>query len=102
MENNREKRWLDDVMDSTDGMRRASPLDSLFHKIEQKLEQGAAYAKRVPLTTVSMAAASIALLICLNVTMLKNSRGAAEQTKESEPVETVIAYYGLSEESINF
>lgn len=102
MDNNGENRWIDEVLTSTDGMQKASPSDSLFFRIEQRQGQGITYAKRVPLTTVSMAAASIALLVVINVTMLKNSPKAAEQERKTAPLETVIDYYGLNEETVNF
>ncbi len=93
--------WIDKVMDSTAGMQRAEPADGLFHKIEQKVAGTVAYARTVPLRTVSLAAASIVLLVVVNVFMLTNTTRNDGVNPKSH-VETVVDYYGLNENGINF
>lgn len=93
--------WVDDVLKSTEGMKRAQPSSKLFAKIEQKLDEGITYAKRVPLRTVGLAAASIVLLVAINITTL-GKRQQPDKQAQKAPVETVIEYYGLNEELINY
>lgn len=101
MEKTRKDIWIDEVMDSLDGMQRATPKDALFSQIEGKLARGIAVARKVPLQTVSLAAASIILLVMLNVFMLRSGAKKAI-VKSDSSIETVVEYYGLNEQTINY
>jgi|GEM_PF-2962786 len=101
MEKEPKDSWIDKVMESTAGMQKAVPADGLFHKIEQKLSDTVVYARTVPLRTVSMAAASIILLVVANVYILGNTANDTNVIEKS-PVESVVEYYGLNENGINF
>lgn len=94
-------KWIDDVMNSTDGMSRATPRDGLLRKIEQRMEEGVIYAKQVPMRTVSLAAASIVLLVAVNIALL-NTRPVSGKSQKNTPIETVVEYYGLNEEPLNY
>ena len=93
--------WIDEAMESATGISRATPPDTLFRKIEQKVSGTVAYARTVPLRTVSLAAASIVLLVVLNVYMLRNTAKHEQKTQVSQ-VETLVDYYGLNDNGINF
>ena len=91
-------KWIDGIMDSFDGLERATPPGTLLHKIEQKL--GGKYGRIIPLRTVSLAAASILLLLAVNVYLLRE-QPAAEMANENG-VEAVIEYYGLDNNQPGF
>ena len=91
------EQWVDDALEQAQQMGRALPPDSLFRKIEQKLAEGVQYAKTVPVRTVSLAAAAIALLVVLNYYVLQNPK----QQQSAGGVDDVIEYYGLNDNGIN-
>lgn len=93
-------KWIDETMNSTDGMQRATPSDDLFSRIEQRIAAGVSIVRTVSLRTVSMAAASIVLLVAANIFMLQSN--VKEETTQKDGVETVIEYYGLNEKTINY
>lgn len=93
--------WVDKVIDSTSGMQKAVPSDGLFHKIEQRVSVTASYVRTVPLRTVSLAAASIILLVVANIFMLGNTAQQGKITEKSK-VDIVVDYYGLNENIINY
>jgi len=59
--------WIQKVLNSTNGMTTVVPGDDLFFAIQQKIQQQ----NRVSSKTVWLAAASIAVLVVLNITILK-------------------------------
>jgi len=93
-------KWVDGIMDSFDGLERAAPPGTLLHKIEQKLGEKVSYARTIPLRTVSLAAASILLLLAVNVYLLRE-QPSADKGNENE-VESVIEYYGLDNNQPGF
>ena len=100
MEKTSKEKWIDKVMDSTAGLQKAMPQDGLFHSIEEKVSNTVSYARTVPLRTVSLAAASIVLLVAVNLYMLSNDTQKSNITEQSR-VETVVEYYGLNDNGIN-
>lgn len=75
-------------------MRKASPREGLFEKIELRLS-GKRIAKLISLPAVSIAAAGILLLIMLNIAILnkQNTTGI----KQGDAIEEVVNYYGLTD-----
>lgn len=71
-------------MSSTNGMTPVEPSDTLLSKIQQKINQQ----NKVSPKTVWLAAASIAVLIVLNITVLK--------TKDKTKIETTTAYQEMT------
>jgi len=71
-------------MSSTNGITSVEPSDTLLSKIQQKINQQ----NKVSPKTVWLAAASIAVLIVLNITVLK--------TKDKTKIETTTAYQEMT------
>jgi len=71
-------------MSSTNGITPVKPSDTLLSKIQQKINQQ----NKVSPKTVWLAAASIAVLIVLNITVLK--------TKDKTKIETTTAYQEMT------
>jgi hypothetical protein len=61
--------FINNVLNSVDGISKAIPQDDLFSKIEQKI----ATKNVVPMQTIWLVAASIVVLISLNVVLLNGS-----------------------------
>lgn len=71
------EKWINEILDSTNGMTQVAPNADLFSKIQQRV-----YFKKntVSAKTVWLVAASIAVLVLLNVSII-NSK--SKQTKDS-------------------
>jgi len=69
--------WIEKVLNSTNGMTTVQPSDDLLSKIQRKINQQ----NKVSPKTVWLAAASIVVLIALNITVIKTkSKGKTEST----------------------
>ncbi|WP_284652167.1 hypothetical protein [Flavobacterium terrisoli] len=68
--------WIQKVLNSTNGMTQVTPGDYLLSKIQRKIKQQ----DSVPPTTVWLVAASIAVLVLLNITLLNNEVKTKENT----------------------
>lgn len=64
------KKWIDDVMNSTEGMQKLSPNEGMYNAIQAKLYSRES---QVPQQTVWIAAASILLLATLNIITIKKA-----------------------------
>lgn len=93
-------KWIDGIMDSFDGLERATPPGTLLHKIEQKLARSVSYTRNIPMRTVSLAAASILLLLAVNIYLLREQPGT--EKANNNRVEAVIEYYGLDNNQPGF
>lgn len=104
MKQNDHKNWVDEVLGSMGHVGKADAPDGLLSKIEAKLYEQPIKAKRIPLRTVSLAAASIALLIFLNAMLLSKQPniGVGVQKAKQDGMESVIQYYGLSDQGVNY
>ena len=92
-------KWIEEVLNSTEGMSKAVPERDLFVGIEQKLKRG--NKNIVPLRTVSLVAASILLLVAVNVAMLLSGDDKGSSVVAQQPnQETMAAYYGLTETNL--
>lgn len=58
--------WIEDVFNSTDGMVKVQPDDGLFSRIQHKIKAQ----NRVAIPWLWLAAASLAILISINIKML--------------------------------
>ena len=72
--------WIQNVLNSTNGMTQVIPSDDLLSKIQQKINQQ----NKVSPKTVWLVAASIAVLVILNISVLK--------TKTIQKTSTTTAY----------
>jgi hypothetical protein len=70
--------WIDNILNSTNGMTKVIPSDDVFSKIQQKINKQ----NKVSPQTVWLVAASITVLVLLNLTLLKT------KTKESATTAT--------------
>ena len=81
-----EKQWIEEVLNSTNRIKRLTPDDSLLHTIEARINNS-----RVSPKITWMAAASIAAVIALNVAVLayiKNSKTTGEKETTDSPFYT--------------
>ena len=74
--------WINQILNSSNGMMQIAPSTDLFSKIQQKI-----YLKKetVSVKTVWLIAASIIVLALVNITVFKNN------TFENDTSETIIA-----------
>jgi hypothetical protein len=69
--------WIEKVLNSTNGLTPVKPSDDLLFKIQRKINQQ----NKVSPKTVWLAAASIAVLIAINITVIKaKTKGKTEST----------------------
>ncbi len=69
-----QENWIQNVLNSTNGMTSVKPSDDLLSKIQQKIKQQ----EKVSPSTVWLVAASIAVLVLLNITFLNGESKAKE------------------------
>jgi fucose permease len=72
--------WIQKVVNSTNGMTQVSPSDDLLSKIQQKIN----LKNKVSPKTVWLVAASIVVLVMINITVLK--------TKNKDKTQSTTAY----------
>ncbi|MEZ5016710.1 MAG: hypothetical protein R2800_06640 [Flavipsychrobacter sp.] len=88
---------IEDILNSIDGVQRAAAPDTLFDAIEQRIDNNT---KRIiPLRTVVAVAASILLLLSVNVYLIMNT--TKEQSLSKGDMNSVIKYYELEEQRVN-
>jgi len=98
MDMNKEK-WINEVMNSLDDVKSAEANPFLYNKILNKIGSGAL--EYTPIKLVWLAAASFALLVVLNFSIIKKSDSAQSNSKNE--VETLANSYQLiNENSINY
>jgi hypothetical protein len=91
-------KWIDEAMNSLDGMRPAQPPRSLFDHIERRIQNGVAVAKTIPLYKVSLAAASILLLLALNIFVASKTKHATQG--QQDEVQSLAEYYGFTDKGM--
>lgn len=82
------------IIQSMDGALRAQPPVGMFYKIEQRLKEGYGIITIIPLRTVSLAAASILLLLAINIIIAITSH---ERQDKADNVQQLAEYYGLTD-----
>ena len=98
MDMNKEK-WINEVMNSLDDVKSAEANPFLYNKILNKIGSGSV--EYAPMKLVWLAAASFALLVVLNFSIIKKSDSAKSNSKNE--VETLANSYQLiNENSINY
>lgn len=98
MEKDKEK-WMNDVLDSVQGSRRAKPHPELFAKIEAAVY--APQSKVIPIRQWRLFAAAAVCLLMLNIFALRkyaqSNVSAKEWLVENSVEETIISTYQLYE-----
>ncbi|OSZ78655.1 hypothetical protein CAP35_10515 [Chitinophagaceae bacterium IBVUCB1] len=84
----------DDILQSMDGAARAIPREGLLPLIEQRIALPFTKGKTISLGTLSAAAASVALLVCMNMAMLWK-QNTPVPSKGGDPATQVVEYYGI-------
>jgi hypothetical protein len=84
------EQWIDEVLDSTAGMHRAEPGAGLLDGVYRKL-QIPKVIPFVPVQKVWLAAASIILLLSVNIFVLKR-----QGSMRKDPAQSLINAYGFS------
>lgn len=77
--------WIQNVLNSTNGMTQVVPSDDLLSKIQRKIKQQ----EKVSPTTVWLVAASIAVLVTINFTLL-NSKSKPKENATSVYLENTL------------
>lgn len=94
MKGNGNNMELDDIINSMAGAWRAQPPAGLFSKIEQRLHERFPVVKAIPLRTVSLAAASILLLLAINIFIASKETG---NKRGQDSMQGLVEYYGLTD-----
>lgn len=82
------EQWIDEILNSTDGLQKASADAHLFSRIERRLRE----CEFVSPKTVWLAAASIAILVAVNVVLIKKSA----QSKSDNPIPSIATSFDKS------
>lgn len=93
-----ENRWVEDVLNSMEGAAKARPAEDLYGKIERRIAVPFTKGRTISLTTFSAAAASIVLLILLNMMALTGNSRKQDNGMQDE-VSSVAHYYDITNES---
>lgn len=94
MKQNDENKWVEDILNSMDEAGRAYPADSLYQKIERRIEVPFTKGRTIPLSTFSAAAASIVLLVIVNViALIKDTRW-----RHQDALSSIVQYYDITNE----
>lgn len=101
MESESRHKWIEDVLNSTEGMSRAQPSGKLFASIEQQLNNAREVARKVPMRTVLAAAASVVVLVVANVFILSDVQVEQQRVPQRDETEAIIKYYGLNDNGIS-
>jgi hypothetical protein len=72
--------WINEILNSANGMTKVTPNEDLYSRIEQKI-----FLKDnvVSIKTVWLVAASIVILISLNISALQNKQATTNETSEA-------------------
>lgn len=77
--------WIETILNSTNGITQVTPNDALFSKIQQRIEPQ----NKVSSKTLWLAAASIAVLVMLNVSIIA-SKSKSEKNSTTAYLEMTI------------
>jgi hypothetical protein len=86
---------FDEILNSMEGAGRAQAPEGLFRKIEQRLQGKFPVVKTIPLRMVSLAAASILLLLAINVFIASENKTTAHQKQDG--MQGLVEYYGFTD-----
>ncbi|MGZ4054294.1 MAG: hypothetical protein ACXVPU_18430 [Bacteroidia bacterium] len=93
------EKWINDVMNSLDGIKSPGVNPFLYNRILEKI--GSGNSEYAPMKLVWLAAASFILLIALNFTIIK-AASSAHGNKKNELQKIAADYQLLNENSINY
>jgi len=68
--------WINEILNSTNGLMKIAPDEQLFSKIQNRIQNN------VSTQTLWLAAASIAILLALNISVIGGSKSKKEDTME--------------------
>lgn len=88
-------KWIDEILNSTEGMQRAVPDDALYNNILNRLPVKKV-SRLVSLRTVSSVAAGLALLLAANIFLIMEERQQPIAQNDGN-IEDVVEYYQLNE-----
>ena len=77
--------WIENILNSTNGITPVAPSNDLFSKIQHRIQQEAIVSPK----TLWLVAASIAVLIMLNITII-NSKSKSEKDSSTAYLEKTI------------
>ncbi len=66
--------YIQEILNSSNGITKVNPKDDLFSKIEQRIQEN----KIVPLRKIWLVAASIVILVSINLSLLSNQNSKKE------------------------
>jgi uncharacterized membrane protein YvbJ len=66
--------WIQNVLNSTNGISSVEPADDLFSKIQHRIHN-----EKVPSKTIWLVAASIAVLVMLNITAITSKSNSKKE-----------------------
>jgi hypothetical protein len=69
------EQYIQDILNSTNGITKATPNVALFQKIEQRLEAE----KKAPIQLIWMVAASIVVLLGINIMVMANKSATSDK-----------------------
>jgi prophage maintenance system killer protein len=69
--------WINEVLNSTNEITKVAPDERLFYKIQYRIQNNVSY------QTLWLAAASIAILLALNMSIINGSKSKKEDTMEA-------------------
>jgi hypothetical protein len=78
------EKWIETVLEITNGITQVAPSDALFSKIKLKIKDEKADPK-----TIWMVAASIVVLVLLNINAIKTQNSSQQETKSIYLSETL-------------
>jgi uncharacterized membrane protein YvbJ len=76
--------WIENVLNSTNGITTVTPSDDLFSKIQQRIQE-----TKVSSKTLWLVAASIAVLVILNITVI-TSKSKSEKNATAAYLEMTV------------
>ncbi len=79
------EKYVQDILNSTNGITKATPNAALFQKIEQRLEAE----KKAPIQLIWMVAASIVVLLGINIVILTNQKATTYDTSVASIASTL-------------
>lgn len=71
--------WIETILNSTEGMTKVTPSDDLFAKIQSRIKE----TEKVAPQTIWLVAASIMVLIMLNITAIKSKITSKPETAQT-------------------
>jgi uncharacterized membrane protein YvbJ len=77
--------WIEKVVNSTNGITQVNPKDDLFSKIQHRIRQE----NKVPSKTIWLVAASVAILIMLNISVI-NSKSESRNDSTTAYLENTL------------